>query len=133
MTAEQKKGVRNLGLIGSSLGIGSAIGIAAASVLKTKPELFAGLLTSFGPIFVICMGVLYVVDRNAGKFIEVQRQQAVAQQQTADAIQAIAQKDDRQTERLALEIRYVGGQMETLLSVMDEIRRGQERSRGATA
>jgi hypothetical protein len=133
MTAEQKKGAKNLGLTGASLGVGGLFGMVLASLLKSRPDQFIGLLNSFGPVFLLVVAGLWLVDRHAPPFIQAQRENAAATQKLADSVQAIAQKDDRQTERLAREISFVGSQMEKLLTGVDELRRGQERSRGASA
>jgi hypothetical protein len=88
--------------------IGAGVGASAIQVVyelaKQRPEAVIAALSYWGPLFPIAAGLLFVVDRRFGQYADISRESAKAQQQMADAIQAIAQKDDRQTERMAREI-----------------------------
>lgn len=90
------------------------------------------MLGSFGPLFIVAAGMLYVLDRRMGQFISTSReftgdlvgamtQNAVAQQRTADAISTIAQKDDQRARETELVLGHLARTSEKILDKVNAL------------
>jgi hypothetical protein len=82
---------------------GGAVGVYEFfEFVKANPTPSLSLLKEFGPIFVIAVILILLVNRLIG----VMEKSATSSQEMADAVRAIADKDDRQAERLELMTQY---------------------------
>jgi hypothetical protein len=131
-----KNGSHSVAMVGAA---GGSFAVVLAAMLA-KPELAFGLARSFGPVFVVTIAVLYVMDRWFSRGIEafrenteVQRQGAAANESLAGAVRQIAERDDKEAEITRREIRYIGGQTEKLMERLDDVQRSIDRGKGAHA
>lgn len=82
---------------------GGAVGVYELfEFVKANPTPSLGIVREFGPIFVIAVILVALVNRLIG----VMEKSATSSQEMADAMRQIADKDDRQAERMELLTQY---------------------------
>ena len=125
-------------LLGGGMGAGAAI----AYVLADKePKALIETFQHWGAPSLLGLVALVLVSQGAGrvmdlgeKLLQVGRDNAVAQQQLADAVQELVNKDDRETEEQRRMLSYVGSQQEKILAAIDDLKQASvARSRGESA
>lgn len=104
--------------MGSGISAGALIAYEAIDVARRDPDTLRTVL-SWGPVFVIAVIVLFMVDRNFGQIIAIGKENVQAQQKMADAMNEIADKDDRQAEELRRLTSYNAVQSERIMKRMD--------------
>lgn len=116
------KGGRALAL---TLGFGMGLGLlhVVYSVTKTEPRALLELIAHWGPVFVLSALVIWLGDRRMGELISLNRENVVAQQRMADAMQAIAHKDDERAREQELLIGELTRNSQTILRHMAEFER----------
>jgi hypothetical protein len=87
---------------GAGLSAGGVAVYEAAEFFKANPAASLGIVREFGPIFALAVLLTALVNRLIGVLDKF----ATSSQETADAIKQIADKDDRQTERMELMTQY---------------------------
>ena len=85
--------------------------------LKSNPVLAVGLIKSFGAEFVIAITLIVLLNRLIG----VMEKTAISNQDMADAIRQIANKDDRQAERMELLNQYTAQTAQDVSAAMVEL------------
>jgi hypothetical protein len=69
-----------------------------------------------------------------GQMLQISRDGAAAQQNLADAVRELVNKDDREKEEQRRLLSYVGSQQEKILAAMEQLQQSATgRSRGASA
>jgi hypothetical protein len=87
-------------------------------IAKRDPKILESVV-GWGPLFIIAVVVIVVVDRNFGQMIALGRDNVQAQQRMSDAMEKIAEKDDRQAEELRRLTSYNGLQTEKIMKRLD--------------
>jgi shikimate 5-dehydrogenase len=102
-------------------------GGAAAAVIYQLFELVAGnealiaQVLNWGPLFVIVVVGMLIVDRRMGQNVEVNRRTAEATAQLAAAVQHLSEKDDRRAQATDAAIGFVAQQGEQILAKLNAI------------
>lgn len=115
-------------VFGSSAGIGAVI---ALKLVDSNPTLVLETFKSWGPLSLLGVMSLVMVDRGFRSMVAAAEKSAGAQQNMADAIRELANKDDREKEEQRRMLSYVGSQQEKILLALDRLE--QQKSRGASA
>jgi hypothetical protein len=125
---------------GGGAGIGAAIAYELIGVLKSEPKLFIETLAHWGPMFILALVGMVLMDRRAAENLKISEKSAVAQQAMADAVHQIAEKDDRQAEEVRRLASYNAVQTQKVLDRLDaqdeilgQISDGLKKQRSATA
>lgn len=126
-------------LLSGSAGIGVALTYAAIELMRSEPKAFADLvirtITNWGPLFILCLLLLYVLNNWGQKFVEhaarnamaqqqaadAMQQNAVAQQQMAAAMQQIASKDDERERERELAFDHLAFTAQSILGKVEGI------------
>jgi Mg2+/citrate symporter len=103
------------GVAGAVLVVGGAF----FELLRVNPALGVDLLRSWGPAFILGLIALVMVAAFMGQIVDAQQANVEAQQRNADANQQVAvaltrvaEKDDRERDRMVTEVSYVMQKME---------------------
>ena len=86
-------------LLGSGVTAGAVLTYQLFELAKKDPRLLEQVV-NWGPLFVIGVIALTMIDRNFSQMIQVSRENVLAQQQMSAAMEKIADKDDRQSEEM---------------------------------
>jgi len=122
-------------LLTGTAGTGAMLAYFFVQALRSDPELMKEVIVGvlrWGPLFVICAALIWVLDNRMKEFAAANRDSATQQQRMADAMQQLAQKDDIERRELKLTIGYVASQQEKILERLDEVLTSG-RSKGAHA
>ncbi|GEM_PF-3274964 len=106
-------------LLGSGVTAGAIATYQLFEIAKKDPRALETVL-GWGPIFVIAVALIFMVDRRLGMGIEALQNNAVAQERMSDAMQRIAEKDDREAEELKRLVSYNALQSDKVLARMDD-------------
>jgi hypothetical protein len=112
-------------LLGTGAGAGAFLAYLAARLLLAEPRLALTIVGQWGPMLVVLMVGLWFANARVGEWIAVMRENTQAQQQMADALRLIAEKDDRAVERQHTMMNYVGQQLERILVKLDNLGPGK--------
>jgi hypothetical protein len=119
---------------GTGVGTSAVIAYELIGALKSEPKLLIETLAHWGPWFVIGVIGVVALDRNVSQLIQLGRDNVQAQQRMADAMQQLAEKDDRKSERQDLLMSTIGSQMEKILERFEDFEnRFSARAKGADA
>jgi len=128
--------------MGGSAGIGATI---ALSLIDKEHHLIVETFRGWGASSLLGLVALFLFSQASSrvmdmgdKMIEVARQSAASQQQLADAVNAIARKDDQESYEQRVLMGHIGTQTEKILTRFDELERrlddiDRARVRGASA
>jgi hypothetical protein len=124
-------------LLGGGMGAGAII---AYELAEREPKALIETFQHWGAQSLIGLVALVVVSQLGGRFIDlgesmlqVGRDNASSQQKLADAVQELANRDDREKEEQRRLLSFVGSQQEKILVAIDELKQQGNRSRGASA
>jgi hypothetical protein len=105
-------------LLGGGVTAGAMATYELFEIAKRDPKILESVV-GWGPLFIIAVVVIVVVDRNFGQMIALGRDNVQAQQRMSDAMEKIAEKDDRQAEELRRLTSYNGLQTEKIMKRLD--------------
>jgi hypothetical protein len=124
-------------LLGSAMGGGVTI---ACLLAEKEPKALIETFQRWGAASFLALVALVIVNQAVGRFmdlgesmLQVGRDNAASQQKLADAVQELANKDDREKEEQRRLLSYVGSQQEKILSAIEDLKTQGTRSRGASA
>ncbi|HWQ96725.1 MAG TPA: hypothetical protein VN577_20055 [Terriglobales bacterium] len=123
-TPERRQGAKNTLLAASTAGVGGLLGVGVHSILRDRPELLVQLISGFGPMFLIVMGFMFLVDKHASRFIETQKESAIATQRMATAIEVIAKRDSERDREMEI---LTGSLARDTQSVLEKLGRIEDR------
>jgi hypothetical protein len=89
-----------------------AILLTYMQLLKTNPTAGTDLLKGWGPGFVLGLLALVVVGVFLDKMVDAQRAGVEAQQKVAVALTQLAERDDRDRDRMVTETQYMAQRMD---------------------
>jgi hypothetical protein len=89
-----------------------AILLTYMQLLKTNPTAGTDLLKGWGPGFVLGLLALVVVGVFLDKMVDAQRSSVDAQQKVAVALTQLAERDDRDRDRMVTETQYMAQRMD---------------------
>lgn len=127
------------------MGVGGLVAYEVAKAVAHEPQAMVALLSSWGPLFAVVVSVLVFGDRRFGQMIENQKSAAVdmvaaaregakAQQQMADAVAQLAQRDDRHQQEVEVTLGYVGTKLREVLQELQEVKAAvNSKAQGASA
>jgi hypothetical protein len=123
-------------LLGTSMGAGATIAYVLAekeprALIETFQHWGAQAFLGMVALVVFSQVSTRVIDVGA-QMVQVGRDNATAQQKLADAVQELANRDDREKEEQRRLLSYVGSQQEKILRAIDELH-NVTKSRGASA
>jgi Sec-independent protein translocase protein TatA len=116
-------------LLGGAMGGGATVAYVLA---EKEPKALIDTFQRWGPASFISLVALVLFSQFAEKILQVARENASSQQQLADAVREMVNKDDREKEEQRRLLSYVGSQQEKILSSLEELRQ-ERKSRGASA
>lgn len=93
-------------------GVIITIMLAYAELLKRDPVAAMDLLKGWGPGFVLGLLALVVVGVFLDKMVDAQRSGVDAQQKVAVALTQLAERDDRDRDRMLTETQYMAQRMD---------------------
>jgi hypothetical protein len=105
--------VRYVNVVFGGVGV-AAVLLVVGRVLESDPKQAFALLQAWGPNFFIAMVVVMILGAQLERMVEIQREGARAQHQMAEAMSAIAQKDDRQLQEIQTLSSYTAQQMDRI-------------------
>jgi ubiquinone biosynthesis protein UbiJ len=105
------KWIRHL-LYPGAAGIMLAITLSFIKLLGTDPAAGTELLRGWGPGFVLGLLALVVVGAFLDKMVDAQRSSVDAQQKVAVALTQLAERDDRDRDRMVTETQYMAQRMD---------------------
>jgi hypothetical protein len=118
-------------------GGGAGAGVMIVYLLVQKePRLALEVIKSWGAPAMLGLVAMVLVDRGFRNLIQVGRENAVAQQRLADAVQEIASRDNAEAVQQRAIMDHVATQTEKILTRLDELDQAaprKEASRGASA
>ncbi len=130
-------------LLGGAMGGGATIAYLLA---EKEPKALIETFQHWGAPSFIGLVALVLVSQGASrvmdlgeKMLQVGRENAASQQQLADAVNAIARKDDQEAYEQRVLMGHIGTQTEKILARFDDMEKRmneegrQERARGASA
>jgi hypothetical protein len=120
-----------------AFGAGSTI---ALTLVDKEHRLIVETMRGWGPgafialiAMLLCAAGFKSVMDMGGQMLQISRDGAAAQQNLADAVRELVNKDDREKEEQRRLLSYVGSQQEKILSAMEELKQASGKSRGASA
>jgi hypothetical protein len=124
-------------LLGGGVGAGAMI---AYELAEREPKALIETFQHWGAQSLIALVALVIASQLGGRFIDlgeqmlqVGRENSASQQKLADAVQELANRDDREKEEQRRLLSYVGSQQEKILTAIDDLKQQGTRSRGASA
>ena len=93
-------------------GLMLAVTLAFFELLKINPAASAELLKLWGPGFVLGLLALLVVGSFLDKMVDAQQSGVQAQQRVAIALTQLAERDDRDRDRMVTETQYMAQRMD---------------------
>jgi hypothetical protein len=112
-------------LLTGGAGVGAAVGFALIEVLRDQPHETILTIGRWGPLFVIVV-IGMIMAQNAvntwgPRILEAAMATARSQQQLADAVKEIADRDDRERHKLAVLTGTICSQQEEILDKQDRV------------
>jgi hypothetical protein len=114
-------------LLAGGAGTGLALTYAAVELMRSEPKAFADAVIraflQWGPMFILCLVGMFIVNNVGQKLLEHSAAHAAAQQRMADAMQQIASRDDqasRERELLLNDVAFVLKEVKTQVSAIRE-------------
>lgn len=108
-------------------GVMIAFTLGFFDLLKRDPAASSELLRGWGPGFVLGLLALIVLGSFLDKMVDAQRSSVDAQQKVAIALTTLAEKDDRDRDRMVTETQYMAQRMdqthEAVTSMAAQLRR----------
>jgi hypothetical protein len=124
-------------LLGGGLGAGMTITYVLA---EKEPKALIEVFQHWGAPSLIGLVALVLFSQTSQrvmdfgeKMLQVGRDNSASQQKLADAVQELANRDDREKEEQRRLLSFVGSQQEKILLAIDELKQQGNRSRGASA
>jgi hypothetical protein len=105
-------------VLGGGVSAGAIATYELFEIAKKDPHLLQAVI-GWGPLFIIAVVAIVVVDRNFGQMIQLGRDNVQAQQRMSEAMEKIADKDDRQAQKLETLSSYSALQSEKVLNHLD--------------
>ena len=113
--------VRYLGItIGGASVLGLAIGVG--DLAQKEPQRFFDLLSRWGFVWLLALAAMAFLWDLAGKGMGYLGRLADSVQESSQAMNRIADRDDRDKDRMQAEIAFVGGRMERLSAEHEKTR-----------
>lgn len=109
-------------LLGGSVSAGAVVAYELLEIAKKNPAVLLSIV-NWGPLFAIVLALIFLVDRRLGMGIEALQNNARAQQSMSDAVQKIAEKDDREGEELKRLTSFNAMQSEKVLRAVEDLTR----------
>jgi hypothetical protein len=103
---------------GGGIGAGAIAIYELLEIAKHEPRLLESVI-SWGPVFALAIVGMLLVDRRVGDGVQALKDNALAQQRMSDAVSKIADKDDRQAEKLETLTSYSALQSEKVLNHLE--------------
>ena len=119
-------------LTGGSIGAGAILAMAIWDLSKSQPQLFIETFAKWGPGAALGMFAIVFVDRRLGQGMTLLRDNTKAQQQMADAVQGLVQKDDVRAREQELALDVITSRTEQIHQLLEELKH-QGAARGAGA
>jgi hypothetical protein len=127
------KGVReiipHLLLGGGSAGVA---GVIAYKLVESNPALIIEMFKSWGPLSLLSVMGLMVMDRGFRRMVDASEKSSAAQQRLADAVHEIAQRDDYEAAQHRILLGHIGATMEKVLVKLEGMEQ-DSKTRGASA
>jgi hypothetical protein len=124
-------------LLGGGMGAGAII---AYELAEREPKALIETFQHWGAASLIGLVALVLLSQTSQrlmdfgeKMLQVGRDNSASQQKLADAVQELANRDDREKEEQRRLLSFVGSQQEKILVAIDELKQQGIRSRGASA
>jgi hypothetical protein len=118
-------------VFGGSLGAGAMMMWFLLEALHAEPKLLLGLIGQWGATPVILMVALWFGNDRIGQGMALIQKSAEAQQKLADAVTALAGRDDRREQKQELMMAHISTQLEKVLERLEA--RESEKARVAGA
>jgi hypothetical protein len=117
------------------LGAGAGVfGTVLIMLAQKEPARVIEVIAGWGPGSFIGLVAVVLVARGFDRVADAQLQAASSQQNLADAVRQIAEKDDSEREEQRRLLSFVGSQQEKILSSLESLaQRFDEKARGAHA
>lgn len=93
-------------------GVGVVITLGFLDLLKNNPSSASEVLRGWGPGFVLGLLALVVGGAFLDKMVDAQRSSVEAQQEVAVALTKLAERDDRDRDRMVTETQYMAQRMD---------------------
>jgi hypothetical protein len=124
-------------LLSGGMGAGAVI---AYELAEREPKALIETFQHWGPLSLLVLVLMILLSQGAGRVLDLGERMlvstertATSQQQLADAVQALVNKDDREKEEQRRLLSFVGSQQEKIMVALDELKQQGNRSRGASA
>lgn len=124
-------------LLGGGMGAGAAI---AYELAEKEPKALIETFQHWGALSFLALVGMVLLSHVVGRALDLGERMlvstertATSQQQLADAVQALVNKDDREKEEQRRLLSFVGSQQEKIMVALDELKQQGNRSRGASA
>lgn len=128
-TGEIRVGFRSGWVRGLAISVGGAgivgLTVAVLDLAQHNPQQVFALLSQWGFVWLLVLAAMVVTWDLAKTGLGYLGQLAKSVQESAVAMNRIADKDDREHDRLTTEISYIGQRMERLSAVHQETREEQ--------
>jgi hypothetical protein len=121
--------IPHLLLGGSSAGVA---GVIAYKLVESNPALIIEMFKSWGPLSLLSVLGLMVMDRGFRRMVDASEKSSAAQQRLADAVHQIAHRDDYEKEQQKILLGHIGTTMEKVLARLESIEENSK-ARGANA
>ena len=102
----------------------TSIGAVVYTLAEKEPRLLIETLQKFGPSTFLGLVALVILDRGLKNGITILREGTIAQQRLADAVQAIAQKDDERARELELVVGHLARNSRQILEEIKSMKQG---------
>lgn len=117
---------------GGAISAGGVLAYALLHLVEAQPQMVVQAVSSWGPLALIAVMGMVMVDRRFGQVLEVQRDSTKAHQELADAVTNLAARDDREREEQRRLLSQIGSQQEKILMKLDQVE-PRNSARGAHA
>lgn len=92
-----------------------AVVLKVLDILHQQPQMLTAIV-SWGPLFVLAVIGIYVVDKRAGQFVAATEKNAVATAQLAASVDVLSRKDDQRERETEIVLNHLANGMEQLQS-----------------
>jgi uncharacterized coiled-coil protein SlyX len=122
-------------VFGSGLGAGAMLVYMLVELARAKPDLAMAVIAQWGAMPIVLIVGMYFANARMGDWLVVMRENTKAQQDLANSVNKIAEKDDREVEERKLMMAYVGQQLSKVLEKLEDLQsqNQQPKAHGACA
>jgi hypothetical protein len=118
-------------LFGGSFGAGATIAWLMLEALRAEPKMLITTLGQWGATPMLLLVGMYFGNERMGQGLKAIQEHAASQQQLANAVERLAERDDRAEQKQALQMGYISEQLEKVLARFDALETSKARGVGA--